>query len=220
MSAWTCRQLSERSPKRSFHLVFESHDGTAYVPIPERSTSLRVTSTLPVVDSQMRLTPNGRLEKRTYAAQQVTSLFDHLGGDGKHAGRNCKTERFCSFEVDDKLEFGGLEDWQVGGLRALEDLTGVDADLTPHLLIISTIAHQPASFGLFASGKGCWNPVARRECGELVALANEIRVGGDEQSVDPIAHKGVECRFDFVLGASVEDLHLQSKSTRRLGHVV
>src|SRR6516225_3916113 len=65
MSAWTCRQLSERSPKRSFHLVFESHDGTAYVPIPERSTSLRVTSTPPVVDSQKRLTPNGRLEKRT-----------------------------------------------------------------------------------------------------------------------------------------------------------
>jgi hypothetical protein len=67
MSAWTCRQLSERSPERSFHLVFESHDGTAYVPIPERSTSLRVTSTPPVVDSQKRLTPNGRLEKRTLA---------------------------------------------------------------------------------------------------------------------------------------------------------
>jgi len=63
MSAWTCRQLSERSPKRSFHLVFESHDGTAYVPIPERSTSLRVTSTPPVVDSQKRLTPNGPIRE-------------------------------------------------------------------------------------------------------------------------------------------------------------
>ena len=130
------------------------------------------------------------------------------------------SERFCGFEVDDQLEFGGLEDWQVGGLRALEDLTGVDADLTPHLVIIRPIAHQPAGFGLFASGKGCWNPVARRECGELVALANEIRVGGDEQSVDPIAHKAVEGRFDFVLGGSVEDLHLQSKSTRRLARRV
>jgi len=60
---------------------------------------------------------------------------------------------FAGFEVDDQLEFGGLEDWQVGGLRALEDLTGVDADLTPHLVIIRPIAHQPASFGLFASGK-------------------------------------------------------------------
>jgi len=73
MSAWTCRQLSERSPKRSFHLVFESHDGTAYVPIPERSTSLRVTSTPPVVDSQKRLTPNGRLEKRTWISRTVMS---------------------------------------------------------------------------------------------------------------------------------------------------
>jgi len=72
MSAWTCRQLSERSPKRSFHLVFESHDGTAYVPIPERSTSLRVTSTPPVVDSQKRLTPNGRLEKRTLNVRSIS----------------------------------------------------------------------------------------------------------------------------------------------------
>ena len=80
-------------------------------------------------------------------------LFDYLVRDGKHARRNCKTERFCGFEVDDQLEFGGLEDWQVGGLRALEDLTGLDADLTPHLVIIRPIAHQPASFGLFASGK-------------------------------------------------------------------
>src|SRR6516225_4453931 len=75
MSAWTCRQLSERSPKRSFHLVFESHDGTAYVPIPERSTSLRVTSTPPVVDSQKRLTPNGRLEKRTLKLSRAMSAL-------------------------------------------------------------------------------------------------------------------------------------------------
>src|SRR5260370_762785 len=58
MSAWTCRGLSARSPERSFHLVFESHDGRAYVPIPERSTSLRATSTLPVVDSLNALDPN------------------------------------------------------------------------------------------------------------------------------------------------------------------
>src|SRR5260370_15286037 len=58
MSAWTCRGLSARSSERSFHLVFESHDGRAYVPIPERSTSLRATSTLPVVDSLNALDPN------------------------------------------------------------------------------------------------------------------------------------------------------------------
>jgi predicted 3-demethylubiquinone-9 3-methyltransferase (glyoxalase superfamily) len=32
-------RLTARPPKRSFHLVFESHDGRALVPIPKRSTS-------------------------------------------------------------------------------------------------------------------------------------------------------------------------------------
>src|SRR5262245_32219751 len=43
--------LTVRPPKRSFHLVFESHDGRALVPIPKRSTSPWATSTLSGVDS-------------------------------------------------------------------------------------------------------------------------------------------------------------------------
>ena len=58
MSAWTCRQLPARSPERSFHLVFESHDGRAYAPIPERSTSPRVTSDTANLDSLNALDPN------------------------------------------------------------------------------------------------------------------------------------------------------------------
>jgi hypothetical protein len=38
MSAWTYR-LMVRPPLRLLHLVLESHDGKALVPIPERSTS-------------------------------------------------------------------------------------------------------------------------------------------------------------------------------------
>ena len=43
MDEVSSRLPTARPPKRSFHLVFESHDGRAYVPIPERSTSPRVT---------------------------------------------------------------------------------------------------------------------------------------------------------------------------------
>src|SRR5262245_26480943 len=43
--------LTVRPPKRSLHLVFESHDGRALVPIPKRSTSPWATSTLSGVDS-------------------------------------------------------------------------------------------------------------------------------------------------------------------------
>jgi len=37
-----------------------------------------------------------------------TSLFDRLVGDGEHARRNCKTERFCGFEVDDPGRSAGF----------------------------------------------------------------------------------------------------------------
>ena len=57
MSAWTCRPLPARPRKRLFHLVLESHDGRAYVPISERSTSPRVTSHTVRVDSLKALDP-------------------------------------------------------------------------------------------------------------------------------------------------------------------
>ena len=56
MSAWTCRQSTARPTERLFYLVLEPHDGRALVPIPERSTSLRATSTLQV-DSLKALDP-------------------------------------------------------------------------------------------------------------------------------------------------------------------
>src|SRR5262249_4986915 len=40
-----------------------------------------------------------------------------------------------------ELEFGRLQHWEVSGLRALKDLTGVDADLTKHVQSIGSVAH-------------------------------------------------------------------------------
>jgi len=56
---------SARPRYRLFHLIFESHDGRACVPIPKRSTSPWATSTPYWWIVWKRLTPNGRLEKRT-----------------------------------------------------------------------------------------------------------------------------------------------------------
>src|SRR5258706_1078504 len=39
MSACFCRRLTATPPERLFRLVFESHTGSALVPIPKRSTS-------------------------------------------------------------------------------------------------------------------------------------------------------------------------------------
>src|SRR5262249_29188433 len=66
----------------------------------------------------------------------------------------------------------------VGGLRALEDLTGVAADMTIHVENVEPVTHQPAHFDELANGIGRGNPEMRRERDKLDAPATEEAVGG------------------------------------------
>src|SRR6516165_511480 len=59
-------------------------------------------------------------------------------------------------QVDDEFEFGGLHDGKLGGLRALEDLTSVEADLTPRVRNIDPIAHQSAGFDFVSAASQQW----------------------------------------------------------------
>jgi hypothetical protein len=61
---------------------------------------------------------------------QIELLYN-LVSDGEDAGRNVEAESLCGFEVDDKIELGGLLHWQVGGLLSLEDATDIDSTLSP-----------------------------------------------------------------------------------------
>jgi hypothetical protein len=63
--------------------------------------------------------------------------FDHLVGAGEHSGWNVEAERLCGLGVDDQLEPTRLHDRQVRRLGALEDATGIDADLRRVILCIS-----------------------------------------------------------------------------------
>ena len=114
-------------------------------------------------------------------------------------------------QVDDEFEFGGLQDRQVGGLRTLENLTGVGADLTVHVPSIGPIAHQQACFGHLTAGATRRYPVARRQRRKLDAPAIEERVRRDEQGVGSVARDSGEGRFDLPAGTGVEDLDLQSE---------
>ena len=51
------------------------------------------------------------------------SLFDHLVGAGEQHGRHFEIKCSGGLQVEDEFELSGLHDRQVGGLRALEDLT-------------------------------------------------------------------------------------------------
>src|SRR5262249_38827687 len=103
--------------------------------------------------------------------------------------------------------------------RALEDLTGVDPDLTIIVEKIGPVAHQPAGFDKLTSAIGCGNPIVRRERRKLDAPAAEERVGGNEESVGPVAHERGEGRLDLAAGAGVDDLNLQSECACGFRHV-
>ena len=59
----------------------------------------------------------------------------------------------------------------------------------------------------------------RRERHKLDGPASEEPVGGDEESVGPVAHEGAEGRLDLASGTGVEHRNLQSEGARRFRYL-
>jgi hypothetical protein len=58
-------------------------------------------------------------------------LFDYFVTEQLQRVGYLNAKRSGRLQVDREFEFRGLHDGKVGGLGALEDLTGVEADLMP-----------------------------------------------------------------------------------------
>jgi hypothetical protein len=124
MSAWTCRlSVTARPTERLFHLILESHHGRALVPIPKRSASLRATSTLNGWRVCKRLTPTGRLEKRTSDRLFACRLRAKIGNEKRppltrlSLGLSLDLFSFSTLPVTNQLLPGGL--YRLAGLAAL-----------------------------------------------------------------------------------------------------
>ena len=67
-----------------------------------------VTKIAAVIDLPRR--SKGPISTKVHRSKK-RRLLDHLVGGGKQRRRNTNAERFCGFEIDDKLEVGELYYW-------------------------------------------------------------------------------------------------------------
>src|SRR5262245_33927802 len=124
--------------------------------------------------------------------QQTEPLFDHLVGGNEQLVGHSETEHPGGLVVDDQFELARLHNRQVRGLGPLEEAAGIDTGLTPRVLNVGTIAHQPAHFGNFTRRICRGNRVARRQVGKLHPPEAEKRVGANQERIRPLAHKSCE----------------------------
>src|ERR1700738_92871 len=79
--------------------------------LPRRSIAVRFT---PVsgIDSRSQGLP-GRAISGREQMQQIASSFDHLVGAHKQSGWHSKAERVRGLQVEDQLDFRGLENGEI-----------------------------------------------------------------------------------------------------------
>jgi hypothetical protein len=110
-------------------------------------------------------------------------LLDHLVGATEDRRRNGEAEGLGCVQIDDQFENGRLLDRQVGGLGALEDRSGINADLSIGRRKARVIADQAAGRGVFTDPIDRRNGMACRQRHDLIAPAIDEWFGGDDERV-------------------------------------
>src|SRR5205814_5298413 len=111
-------------------------------------------------------------------------------------------------EVDDQLEPGRLLHRQIGGFGAIENLSGVGAELAPYACEARSIADQAARRRVFTpvidrrNGMPCGQPH------QLVESAVEERVAGDDQPAGIPLDEGCESTVDLAFDAGLQYMKL------------
>src|SRR5262249_50004676 len=88
---------------------------------------------------------------------------------------------------------------------------GIDAELTPRIHDVRSVAHHPAGLHVVTPRIGRGDRMARGFEGKLHAPAVEKRVRGHEQRIESMAREACEHGIDLANGGGTEQLNLQAK---------
>ena len=104
-------------------------------------------------------------------------------------------------EIDDELEFCGLQHRQVGRFLPLENPPDIDAALPEHCTFVGAIAHQAAGDRVLAPFVDRRDCVPGRQRGELVTPFKEDPIDANYQPTNPPLNYGSESFFNAAPGA-------------------
>jgi hypothetical protein len=137
-----------------------------------------------------------------------------------HDQRHCEAKRLRRFEIDDQLEFSGLDDRQVRWFGALKNSTGIDPGLTICVRKVGSVAHQTAHLYLLSNWKDYGYCVTRYQCHESSGCAQEKRVCADHECAGSLFDEGRNRCFQVVFGAGAQKKDLLSDGAGCLLHVM
>src|SRR5215467_632548 len=143
---------------------------------------------------------------------QKPDLVDHLVGATEHRNGKRETKQFRGSEIDDQLDFCGLEHRKLCRLLVLENLRRIDAELAINVYKAGPVAEQAARHGELAMCRDRWQRITQYQRRQLLAAAVEKRIGSDDKRPNALACQRHECLVDLVIAAGVEDEDLQRET--------
>src|SRR5207248_4278875 len=95
-----------------------------------------------------------------------------------------------------------------GGLLALENPAGIDADLAMRVGNARSVAHQAAGLGILTQGIHRRHPTMRRQRNKLYATVVGRWAGTDQERIHLLLRMVCNDRIDVATGAGIENFDL------------
>src|SRR5262249_55139867 len=98
---------------------------------------------------------------------------------------------------------------------ALENSTSINGGLTISIRDTTSIAHQTTGGHELSKLEDRRHCVANRECGELLASADQERIGPNNKPAGSQFMQGRKGRVDFAFSAGMDNMEFKSELARR-----